>query len=83
MSPHQGPTESCMFCNTRKKPLATKDRLHWAKKFDRVKHITHRRGVGGGVLCNKYGALLGNNYATQNMPVCQECLKNQKKSLRK
>ncbi len=82
MSPHQGVVKSCMFCNTKKNNFSTLDRLHWAKKFDKEKHITHKRGVGGGVLCDKYGALLGNNYATDVMPVCKECLKQKQKSLR-
>ena len=45
------------------------DVTKWAKKFDQVKHIP----TNDGVECGKYGALLGNNYATENMPICQEC----------
>jgi hypothetical protein len=50
-----------------------RDYKNWAKKFDSEKHITHHNSIGGGVLCGKYGALLGNNYATMNMPICPEC----------
>ena len=46
----------------------------WAKKFDKVKHIAHNRGMGG-VECEKYGALLGNNYITKDMPICIECFR--------
>ncbi len=48
-----------------------KDATKWAKKFDQVKHIPTNDSRG--VECGKYGALLGNNYATESMPICQEC----------
>ena len=51
----------------------TRDYSRWAKKFDEVAHITHNREVGGGVECGKFGALLGNNYATKEMPTCKDC----------
>jgi hypothetical protein len=69
-----------MICNV-VSVNSKKDTLHWAKKYDEVKHITHHNTMGGGVLCDKYGALLGNNYATTDMPICLACKKN--KSLRK
>lgn len=50
---------------------------YWAKKSDVVKHIIDRdsKQTGGGVICGKYGALLGNNYAYDNLLTCPECLK--------
>jgi hypothetical protein len=48
-----------------------KDVTKWAKKFDQVKHIPN--DDSSGVKCGKYGALLGNNYATISMPICKEC----------
>ncbi len=48
-----------------------KDATKWAKKFDQVKHIPTNDSRG--VECGKYGALLGNNYATESMPICQKC----------
>ena len=47
------------------------DVTKWAKKFDQVKHIP--TDDYRGVRCGKYGALLGNNYATDSMPICEEC----------
>tara|TARA_R110002020_G_scaffold99711_8_gene236431 strand:+ start:537 stop:722 length:186 start_codon:yes stop_codon:yes gene_type:complete len=51
----------------------TRDYSRWAKKFDEVAHLTHNRQVGGGVECGKFGALLGSNYATKEMPTCKAC----------
>ncbi len=48
-----------------------KDVTKWAKKFDQVKHVP--TDDSSGVKCGKYGALLGNNYATMSMPICKEC----------
>jgi hypothetical protein len=45
----------------------------WAKKFDTHAHIATVKPYG--VLCGKYGALLGNNYAEYLYDVCPECLK--------
>lgn len=50
----------------------------WAKRLDTVLHIPDKQSTntGGGVLCGRYGALLGNNYAPYLKPVfCPECLK--------
>lgn len=49
------------------------DYSHWAKKFDKHKHITTKDENGYGVKCGAYGALLGNNYATKGMAVCPAC----------
>ncbi|MDA7514187.1 hypothetical protein N8508_00200 [bacterium] len=54
-----------------------RDCSHWAKKFDKVKHIPRLR-IGGSVECGKYGALLGNNYSTNVMPICPDCIKAKK-----
>lgn len=54
--------------------IMTRDYSRWAKKFDEVAHLTHNREVGGGVECGKFGALLGNNYATKEMATCQDCM---------
>lgn len=75
MTPRDSVTSACMLCNKPKRDIR-----FWAKKYDKVKHIPHRRGVGGGVECNKYGGLLGNNYATTDMPICVECQRNKNKS---
>lgn len=55
--------------------------MYWAKKYDSAKHIAEFKTVGGYVLCGKYGALLGNNYANENLPVCEKCqqIQNEKK----
>lgn len=52
--------------NTEIKP----DYSHWAKKFDEVKHIYAAQGT----LCGSAAHCLGNNYATNVMPVCPKCL---------
>lgn len=51
--------------------------LFWAKKLDRFAHIPDDKSTqtGGGVMCGKYGALLGNNYAADHVKVCKECVK--------
>ena len=54
-----------------------RDCSKWAKKFDEVKHIPTEDYMG--VKCGKYGALLGNNYATNKMDICPECLEKEKK----
>ena len=54
------------------------DVTKWAKKFDQVKHIPTNDSRG--VECGKYGALLGNNYATESMLICEECSKSMMKS---
>lgn len=48
----------------------------WAKRSDNVSHIVDNdsKQVGGGVLCGKYGALLGNNYQDDLPELCEECL---------
>jgi hypothetical protein len=51
------------------------DYTHWAKKFDNVKHIYAKDGT----LCKSVAYCLGNNYATDKMPICEECLKIQAK----
>lgn len=43
----------------------------WAKKFDEVAHIVIDNEYS--VHCRKYGALLGNNYANDTMPICSKC----------
>lgn len=50
--------------------------FYWAKRSDEFGHISDKdsKQVGGGVLCGKYGALLGNNYASRMELICPECL---------
>lgn len=62
-----------------------RDYSRWAKKFDTVAHITFAREQDNGftnygVECGKYGALLGNNYATKDMETCPECIEAQEQS---
>jgi len=52
----------------------TPDYTHWAKKFDKVKHIYCDKPETG-TLCGSVAHCLGNNYATKEMEVCPECLK--------
>lgn len=49
-----------------------RDTMHWAKKFDKVKHIYKRGGIDG-TLCGSSAACLGTNYATHGMTVCTKC----------
>jgi hypothetical protein len=53
-----------------------KEYSYWAKRTDEAKHMIDydSKGVGGSVLCGKYGALLGNNYAHYLDKVCPKCL---------
>jgi len=53
------------------------DPSRWSKSFDEVGHIYDKdsTNIGGGVMCGKYGALLGNNYCTANMDTCPDCIK--------
>jgi hypothetical protein len=50
--------------------------LFWAKWFDTNAHIVKidSNNVGGEVYCGRFGAFLGNNYASYFTYVCPECL---------
>jgi hypothetical protein len=50
--------------------LIKPDYSHWAKKFDKVKHIY----ASSGTVCGSAAHCLGNNYSTTDMPICKECL---------
>lgn len=58
--------------NTETYNSITPDYSHWAKKFDEVKHIYAPKD---GTLCGSVAHCLGNNYSTNKMPICTECLK--------
>jgi seryl-tRNA synthetase len=47
-----------------------RDFSRWAKKFDKYAHLYS----GSKVACGKWGACLGNNYATTDMETCPDCL---------
>lgn len=48
----------------------------WAKRLDTYAHIVKidSNNVGGEVYCGRFGALLGNNYASDLTYVCPDCL---------
>lgn len=56
-----------------KKELIKEKLRYWAKRSDMTSHITHYSVST--VLCKKFGALLGNNYAREFDQVCESCLK--------
>jgi len=64
------------FVTAQQKRLTNMPNSFWAKKFTE-NHIPNRnaQNVGGGVYCGKFGALLGNNYATSERELCEDCLK--------
>lgn len=48
---------------------------YWAKRSDEYAHICKSGHQEYGVLCERWAALLGNNYADNLSVVCPDCLK--------